>query len=489
MPERFKLSHWIDKLHESRILVVGDMILDRFVFGDISRISPEAPVGVLRAGETKSALGGAGNVVRNLLSLGSYVYFVSVVGDDPEAQEIRDMLSQHNNIKPRLIVERQRKTSIKTRFIASRQQILRVDSETTHWIENHSCEKALQSVQEFIDHCDVVVISDYGKGFLCPHVLSSIIETAKNNGKALLVDPKGKDFTLYRGASMLTPNLKELSEAANLPVDNDDAVVTAARKLIGTCALDALLATRSHEGMSLVLATGDVTHLKAEAREVFDVSGAGDTVVAVMAAAHGVGAPLVEAAELANIAAGIVVGKVGTAVVHQQDLTRAVRRQMLSSAEAKVLDHSVAADRVEIWRRKGCKIGFTNGVFDLLHPGHLSLLAQAKKACDRLIIGLNGDISVRSIKGTDPIQTESARSAILASLEFVDIVLIYQEDTPVRLLNVLRPDVLIKGANYTHEEVVGAEVVKGYGGEILLVNIASDHKPNSTIERITNGTL
>jgi len=489
MIERSKLSKYIGALSKAKVLVVGDVMLDRFVYGTVSRISPEAPIPVLRTVETKSVLGGAGNVVRNLIALGSYVSFVSVIGDDPEGTEIRDLLSSYNRLYTNLIVERRRETTLKTRFIAERQQVLRVDSETTQFIELESQDRISQAIRDLINSCDVVLVSDYGKGLLCPEVLSDVIAIGRKNNKPVLVDPKGTDYSRYYGATMLTPNLKELKEATHMPVDNDEAIVTAAKHLITIYNLDALLATRSKDGMSLIKSSGGITHLKAEAKEVFDVTGAGDTVIAVMSTAYGAGASLSEAAELANIAAGIVIGKVGTAVVYPDDLVKAIHYQELSSAEAKVLDVETAIDRIEVWRRKEYRIGFTNGVFDLLHPGHLILLKQAAKTCDRLIVGLNGDISVRRLKGDDPIQSETARSAILASLEVVAMVVIFQDDTPIRLLDALRPDVLIKGANYKLEEVVGADIVRSYGGEIILADIEDVYSTNSTIARLTNGTL
>lgn len=487
--KKTKLVSLVEQLNKARILVVGDVMLDRFVYGEILRISPEAPVPVLRAGETKPVLGGAGNVVRNLLSLGSYVSFISVIGDDPEGIEIRDLLSNYNRLHTSLIVERKRKTTLKTRFIAERQQVLRVDSETTQFIEREAQNRISQAVRDLINSCNVILISDYGKGLLCPEILSDVISTVRRNNKPLFIDPKSADYTRYHGATMLTPNLKELKEATRMPVAGDEEIVIAAKDLIDSCELDAILVTRGKEGMTLVQSSGKATHLKAEAREVFDVTGAGDTVIAVMSAAYGAGASLTEAAELANIAAGIVVGKIGTAVVYPNDLIKAIHYQELSSAEAKVLDIDTAIDRVEIWRRKGYKVGFTNGIFDLLHPGHISLLSQAAKACDRLIVGLNGDMSVRSLNGEGPVQHESARSAILASLEVVDAVIIFQDETPLRLLDTLRPDVLIKGANYKPEEVVGADLVKSYGGKVLLADIMDIYTTNSTIAKITNGTF
>ena len=489
MIEQSRLADLVEKLDSVNVLVVGDIMLDRYMYGIISRISPEAPVPVLKSGQMKSTLGGSGNVALNLLALGSNVSLVSVVGNDAEAREINNILSNFEGVKANLIAEQQRKTTVKTRFMADRQQVLRVDTETTHPLEKQFHEMALSAIREFMSSCDVVVLSDYGKGFLSQNILRDIIEIGRENGKPVVVDPKGTDYACYQGASILTPNLKEISEATRMPVSGDDEVVAAAKTLIDSCKIDAILVTRSQDGMSLIQSSGEIIHLKTEAKEVFDVSGAGDTVVAVVASAFGSGALLSEAAKLAHIAAGIVVGKVGTAVTHSKDLIQTIHHQELTSAEAKILVMDTAVERVELWRRKGYKVGFANGFFDLLHPGHLSLLSQAKETCDRLIVGLNGDISVRRLKGEGPVQHETARSAILASLEVVDMVIIFQDDTPVRLLNTLKPDVLIKGANYKPEEVVGADLVKNYGGEIVLADIMDIYSTNSTIAQMTKGTL
>ena len=361
-------------------------MLDSFVYGQISRISPEAPVPILKLERTELVLGGAGNVVRNLCTVGASVSFVSVVGADSYGHLIRDMLSGLD-IRASLIVDQGRSTTVKTRFIAGQQQILRVDEETIRWLDETTREEVLQRIREVIDDCDIILLSDYRKGLLCQKIIRSAIELAKARGKSVFVDPKGTDFTPYQGASVLTPNLRELHEATLLPVEGDEAIVRAARTLINTCNVETILATRGAEGMSLIPAAADVIHLRAEAQEVFDVSGAGDTVIAVLAAAVGAGAPLVEAAELANVAAGIVVGKVGTAVVYPKEMVRALLHRELSSAEAKVLPLESAGDIVRCWRREGYRIGFTNGVFDLLHHGHLSLLLQASQLCDRLIVG------------------------------------------------------------------------------------------------------
>lgn len=369
------------------------------------------------------------------------------------------------------------------------QQVLRVDRETGDRLESHCEEQVLKAIRALVKLCDIMILSDYGKGFLSPDILRRIIEIGRKVKKIILVDPKGMDFKRYKGVSILTPNLKELGEAAGLNADGNESVIAAANRLIDSCELEAVLVTRSQDGMSLIRSSGKVRHFKAEAKEVFDVSGAGDTAIAFLGGALGAGASLEEASELANIAAGIVVGKIGTAVVHPRELVQAIHHQELSSTEGKVLDLETAVDRVEVWRKQGFKIGFTNGFFELLHPGHLSLLSRAAAICDRLVVALNDDISVKRLKGAEPLLNEAARSAILASLQDVDMVVIFQQDTPVRVLQSLKPDVLIKGANYGPHEVVGADFVRGYGGEIILVEIEDVHYPNSAIRQVIGEVL
>lgn len=485
MTEISALVERVEKLKGTSVLCIGDAMLDRFVYGSVDRISPEAPIPVLYMEREDAMLGGAGNVVRNLVALGAHPTFVAVVGDDEAGREVGRLLGEHDGIDPCLVVEPGRQTTIKTRFFASSQQLLRADRETRAPLSDLSRDQVLARTDSVIAKADVVVLSDYGKGVLAPPVVGELIARARRMGKKVIVDPKGTDYTLYRGATLLTPNRKELHEATAMAVDSDEAVVKAARKLIDTCGVEAVLVTRSQDGMSLVTAKGDVHHLPAEAREVFDVSGAGDTVIATLAAAMGSGSPPLEAARIANVAAGIVVGKVGTAVAYAAEVIAGLHHDEIQSAETKVLGQEAALDVVERWRRKGCKVGFTNGCFDLLHPGHVSLLSQSKAACDRLVVGLNSDASVQRLKGpTRPVQSEAARATVLASLASVDMVVIFGEDTPLELIRALKPDVLVKGADYTVETVVGATDVMGWGGKVVLANLVNGQSTTNTIKRM-----
>ena len=485
MTERSALVPLVESLSGCRVLVVGDVMLDKFVHGRVERISPEAPIPVLRVtGETKM-LGGAGNVVRNLAALSAGGRFVGVVGDDSARYDVAAELDKFPSVGPALIVDSSRQTSIKTRFVAGNQQMLRADRENDAPLADVIRAAIIREATEALDECDVVVLSDYAKGVLSAEVTGDIIAHARTAGKTVIVDPKGTDYSRYRGATVLTPNRAELAAATGMATETDAEITAAARKLIAEVGVDAVLATRSADGMSLVTASGEVTHLATEAREVFDVSGAGDTVVATIAAAIAAGAELPRAAALANVAAGIVVGKVGTAAAYAADVIAALHHRDLSSAEAKVLGLEQALDRIEIWRRRGFKVGFTNGCFDLLHPGHVAILAKSRDACDRLVVGLNSDASVKRLKGEGrPIQAEMARAAVLASLASVDMVVLFGEDTPLELISAIKPDVLVKGADYTHDEVVGADVVEAHGGSVLLIELEPGHSTTSTIARI-----
>ena len=485
MSERSALIPLIDALPGVRVLCVGDVMLDRYVYGTVERVSPEAPIPVLRVERETAMLGGAGNVIRNILALGSRARLIAAVGNDSAGAAVRSLLAAGDGLSFALVSDGTRQTSIKTRFLAGNQQILRADEETVAALATLPREGLMEAVGTMIPDAQVVVLSDYAKGVLSGGIAAELIAAARMAGKPVIVDPKGRGYARYAGASVVTPNRNELAEAAGATVRTPDEAVAAARLLLDAHGFGAVIATLGKDGMVVVTAAGEVHHLPAEAREVFDVSGAGDTVVAALAAALGSGADLVQAAALANVAAGIVVGKVGTAVAYRTEVVDVLRHQDLSEAEAKVMTLEPALDRVALWRRRGFQIGFTNGCFDLLHPGHVSLLAYARKSCDRLIVAINSDDSVRRIKGAArPIQAETARATVLASLTSVDLVVIFSEDTPLKMIEAFRPDVLVKGADYRLEEVVGAEYVHSYGGKVRLARIEPGFSTTATIARL-----
>ena len=479
------LARHIESLGGVRVACVGDVMLDRFVYGQVERTSPEAPVPVLRAGHDVCMLGGAGNVARNLVSLGARATLLSVIGDDEVGRRLTGMVGSESGVEPHLLVERSRLSTEKTRYVAGGQQLLRVDSETVEAIDPRSEESLAGLTRDALANCDAVVLSDYAKGVLAHDLVRSLIDAARAAGRPVVVDPKGRDYGRYAGASAITPNRAELGHAVGKPLGSVEAMTDACRRLIARHDFGAVLVTRGQEGMTLVSADGRIAHLEARAREVYDVSGAGDTVAAAVAAALGRGVDILAAAALANEAAGVVVGKAGTAVVGAADLLRSVRAGGLSASEFKIVPLSGALDAVAGWRARGKRICFTNGCFDLLHPGHVSLLRQARQAADHLIVGLNSDSSVRGLKGDDrPIQDEAARALVLASMEPVDLVVVFSEETPRRLIEAIRPDCLIKGPDYTVDEVVGADIVHRYGGTVLIAEAEPGHSTTGTIRRM-----
>jgi D-beta-D-heptose 7-phosphate kinase / D-beta-D-heptose 1-phosphate adenosyltransferase len=481
----FPSSADIKNLSAARVLCVGDVMLDRFVYGDVSRVSPEAPIPVCRVRDETSMLGGAGNVVRNLAALGAEAIFITVIGDDDAGAEIDGLISAQGNISPEIFREDNRRSTVKTRYVADGQQLLRADRESEDDITDELAQSVIERVRARLPEAGAVLLSDYGKGVLTDAVTAAIIEAAHAAGKPVIVDPKGVDYTRYRGATLLTPNRRELAEASFMKADGDAGIIDAARHIVESCGVDAILATRGPEGITLVTMDGH-DHLAANALEVYDVSGAGDTVAAAMSAALATGMNHLEAARLANIAAGIVVAKAGTAVAAADEIATWIAARDDSGAGSRSVGLDEALGRIKAWRAQGDRIGFTNGCFDLIHPGHISLLQQAHDNCDRLIVGLNSDRSTSRLKGPErPIQPEGARATVLGAFETVDLVVIFEEDTPLKLIDAIRPDVLIKGADYSLDEVVGGDKVQAYGGKVVLAELTPGQSTTGTISRMS----
>ncbi len=476
------LATAVRRLARTSVLVVGDAMLDRYVYGTVERVSPEAPVPIIMVEREVAVPGGAGNVVRNLTALGSAVAFISVVGDDQAGSDLTGLIGGQPGVEPWLLVQGGRATTLKTRYVSGGQQLLRSDREETGPIHPKLAERLLRIARDALAAVSVAVLSDYRKGVLAHDVPAQIIAAAHAAGRQIVVDPKGADYACYRGADVVTPNRRELGQATGLPVDSEAALVAAAEALRERHGFGAVLVTRAEEGMTLVDGEGAL-HFPSEAADVFDVSGAGDTVVAALAAGLAGGLDLRVAVRIASLAAGIVVGKVGTAVAREADLLAALSPQ--ASTLRKIVTREHAAEQLERWRRKGYRVGFTNGCFDLLHPGHIHLLEQARAGCDRLVVGLNSDASVRRLKGASrPVQPEAARAAVLASVAAVDLVVIYGEDTPEETLQALRPDLLVKGADYRMDEVVGAELVHSWGGRVMLAELLPGFSTTATVQRI-----
>ncbi len=487
MSYKQRLADEVEALRNARVLCLGDVMLDRYVYGDVVRVSPEAPIPVLKVRDERAMLGGAGNVVRNLSAIGAQVSFVSVVGSDPAGDEIAALLEALGDTEVRLVCDKDRRSTVKTRYVGMNQQMLRADQETEAPLMLAQQEEVLRHIRSLLPSVRALILSDYGKGVLTPEICRVAIEEARDLDIPVIVDPKGRNYFQYGGASVITPNKRELAEATGQALDDDAAIVDGARSLIEQFNIASVLVTRSQDGMSVVSDDGTVTHLSAETREVFDVSGAGDTVVSVLAAAIAVGLPLIDAAGLANVAAGLVVSKVGTAVVYRDELSAKLRDRKLTSLDSKIAIQHAAQDIVEGWRRKGLQVGFTNGCFDLLHPGHVALLAQARERCDRLVVGLNSDASVARLKGpTRPIQPDVARATVLASLSNVDLVVLFEDDTPLELIEMLRPGVLIKGGDYTVETIVGADFVQSYGGRVDIIELVPGFSTTKTVEKLNS---
>ena len=480
------LRNWVPKLANAAVLCIGDVMLDQYVYGGVDRVSPEAPIPVLNVSRRTRALGGAGNVASNIAALGAVPRLVSVIGDDAAGGQVREIVAESGGIESHLLVDLTRPTTVKTRFIAGSQQLLRADDESIGGLARDLLERVVEAAIATLDTAapGATILSDYGKGVLTGDVIGQLIAASRAAKVPVVVDPKGADYTKYSGADVLTPNRKELSEATRMATGSSDEIVEAARHLVESCGVRHVLVTRGAEGMSLVSAAGAPVHLPALAREIFDVSGAGDTVVAVLATGLAAGMSIAEAAQLANVAAGLVVAKVGTAVVRNAELADAV--DAAASVAEKVCDRNQLAEQIAQWRSRGLTVGFTNGCFDLVHPGHIALLEQADRECDRLIVGVNSDASVGRLKGPGrPVQDANARCRVLASVAAVDAVVVFDDDTPLELIRQFRPDVLIKGADYALDAVVGGDIVQAYGGRVVLAELIDGFSTTATIERLS----
>jgi D-beta-D-heptose 7-phosphate kinase / D-beta-D-heptose 1-phosphate adenosyltransferase len=470
------------------ILCIGDLMLDDFVYGDVSRISPEAPAPVIRVTREDVIVGGAGNVARNIASLGAKCLFVGVIGDDVAGTILREELSRSGRaIKSHLLVDRSRPTTRKLRFVSEHHSthLLRADWELTQPLDAKTEAGLIKRALALLPKASAVVLSDYAKGVLTPKVIRAVMDRAKKLGKPVIVDPKGNDFSIYRGATVITPNRKELAEATHRRVDTGNDIAAAAKLLGGTARCKAVLVTLSEEGMLLYTRATGAVHVPAFSVRVRDVSGAGDTVAAVLAVMLSLDADYESAMRAANAAAAVVVGKSGTATVSTAELRARILPAASLAAEAKIIfDWRELDARLDQWRAQDLRIGFTNGVFDLLHPGHIKVLAQSRGACDRLVVGLNSDASVRRLKGKDrPIQNERARAEVLAGLEAVDLVVVFEQDTPLELIREVKPTVLVKGGDYRPDQVVGREVVKAQGGEVIVVDLVPGFSTTRIVEK------
>ena len=461
--------------------MVGDIILDRYIWGDVARISPEAPVPVVRVRRQSMNLGGAGNVATNLKGLGCPQVLIGAIGNDDDGRQVTGLL-EAADIPHFLITRSNHPTTAKTRIIGQSQQLLRLDDEKTDPIGPGPRAEIKKIFHQNLPAATAVILSDYGKGSLPAEMCAHIISTCRAKQIPVFVDPKGVSWESYRHAFCITPNSSELNLIAPFEITDRAQLKSQALKTIQQLHLECLLVTQGTRGMSLFRPAQPTLQIAARSQEVFDVSGAGDTVIATVAAGYGAGLTMPEAAALANRAAGIVIGKIGTQPIDGVVLQQAIQNDAHRSTQ-KVVSDRVALDRIAQWRSVGDKIVFTNGCFDILHVGHIKLLHAASEQGDRLIVGLNADTSVRKLKGQSrPIVPEGERAAILSNIKGVDLVVIFKEATPENLIRLFKPDVLVKGGDYTLETVVGHDMVQKHGGRVVLVPLLEGVSTSQVIQ-------
>jgi len=468
-----------------RVLLVGDMILDRYQHGSTHRISPEAPIPVLAATREELRLGGCGNVAANLAALGAQVRCVAVVGDDGGAAAIRGLLSEAGCSIDSLVVDTSRPTICKTRLVSQNQQLLRIDEEVVGPPSPEVEAALLQAIEGAIGDAEIVVVSDYGKGVLCEAVLDRLLRAP--NRPRVLVDPKGKDYSIYRGASIITPNKLEAETATGLVLDSKESIRQAADRLCADLDLEAAIITLGPQGMYCRMGDGSGEwSIPARTRSVYDVTGAGDTVIAVLAQILALGAGMEQAMRLATVAAGITVQRFGVAAITAGDIRNALVEG--GSTRDKVLQHDDLLAQLSSERARGRRIVFTNGCFDVLHVGHLTYLQESRSFGDVLVVGVNSDASVRRLKGEErPVNAEDDRMALLAGLECVSFVTVFDDDTPLQLIQSLTPDVLVKGEDWADKGVVGRDWVEEHGGHVVLASMKDGYSTTNTLARIRGG--
>lgn len=470
-------------LSRGTVLVVGDVMLDRFVTGVVDRVSQEAPVPVLMVQDETTCLGGAGNVARNIAALSGRAILVGVVGHDAAGTHIVDTLCPDAGIDARLVRSGNYSTCVKTRFVCDNRPMLRVDSEQTA-VDGATLRGVLSAVREPLGGVDVMILSDYAKGVLTPGTIREHIETAHAAGVPVFVDPKSGDLSVYRHADLITPNAPEAAAATGYDCWTDSGAGRAAEAIATMCDISTVLVTRGAHGMTLLAPRYGVEsplHLPPRGSSVCDVSGAGDTVIATLALALSAGIEVTRSAQLANAAAGIAVGRFGTTAVNRGELLQAFSGTEYSLPMT--AEHAVS--EVRRWQDEGLTVGFANGCFDLVHPGHVALLAEARTRCDRLVVALNTDASVKRLKGEGrPVQDLLSRAAVIGSLRSVDLVTTFDQDTPAELISALKPNVLIKGADYRIDEVVGREMIEQWGGRVCLIPVQRGHSTSNIISRL-----
>tara|TARA_B100001250_G_scaffold411243_1_gene439460 strand:+ start:1347 stop:2801 length:1455 start_codon:yes stop_codon:yes gene_type:complete len=474
------------KKSNSKIIVFGDLMLDSYIWGKTSRISPESPVPIVHIQRETENLGGAGNVIANLRGLNIHAIPIGIIGADNAGDKIASKLKDIGCTTNFLEISKDKPTTQKTRIISNNQQIVRVDNESVDVPNSSVKDNLFSSLKENINDADAVIISDYGKGICEGKLIQKIIDLCSKSEINTFIDPKGVNFEKYRNASFITPNSKEASKVLNMEIDDEKNSEKACSLISEKYKIANVLITKGSRGMTL-FSEGNFSHQKTKAKEVFDVSGAGDTVLATLAASISAGLDFITSMRLSNLAAGVTVSRLGTSPVNLEELESSVINGIDNFSISKILDFPELNRKIALWKSIGEKIIFTNGCFDLLHIGHISLLELAKREGTKLVVGLNSDESIKRIKGKDrPIVNQRNRSAVLSSIEFIDAICIFDEDTPIKLIKTIAPDCLVKGADYDEKDIVGSSFVKSYGGKISRIELVKDQSSSNIIETINN---
>lgn len=466
------------------VLIIGDVMLDHYVESDVSRVSDEAPVPILHVKKERFVAGGAANVAMNCAALGARVSLISVVGCDDASRELTNCLSSNDRINFNFLADPNRSTTLKTRYLGRNQQVVRVDREDTSAICSELTDRLLEEFQLALPSASILIISDYAKGVLTDKVLQQVIQAARVAGKHVIVDPKRKDLSIYAGASVITPNRKELSAATGLLCEEDSDCVRAAKSVIESTG-SAVLVTRSERGMSYISAGVDPIHMQSAAQQVFDVSGAGDTVIAAFSLALALGIEIRDAVSFANVSAGLSVAKSGTAAISMAEVLGSFHWSSTGQNGAIFRDLSAAEFVVSDWKSKGLRVGFTNGCFDLIHPGHVKIIQKSAQLCDKLVVALNSDLSVKKIKGdARPVQDEQSRASVVSAINGVALVVVFDEEDPLRVINALKPDVLVKGSDYQIAQIIGANEVVSWGGQVHTVELEIGHSTTKIVDKL-----
>ena len=479
-----KLINIINSIQNKKILVLGDVMLDQYIFGSVDRISPEAPIPIININKTNYTIGGAGNVLKNLNSLNIKTSFISIVGNDVAGKTLKKCIEKLKNVEYALPIDKNRKTTCKTRYISDGQQLFRTDDETIDSLDEDLKDKIFKYFQLFIEQTDIIIFSDYGKGvFIDKDFCQKLIKTASKVNKKIIVDPKGNNFEKYEGVFFITPNSKEAFNATKInPIDNNLSE-KCGKIIINNNWSENVLLTRGANGLSIIQ-NKRTDHIKSNTEEVFDVTGAGDTVISLFSAAIAAGNNYINSAYFANIGASVVVKKLGTASLTSEELINSIS----SEKKYKIFNKNNITNTVSNWKNNKLNIGFTNGCFDLIHSGHIDMFKQAKEVCDRLIIGINSDQSIKRLKGEKrPILDLEARQKIIASLDMVDAVIFFEEDTPLKLIELIQPDFLFKGADYKINEIVGAEYIKSIGGKTIRIKLTKNQSTTRLVKMLNTG--